>query len=433
MPVAVIFPKFNVERTSGEISSWEVSDGDFVSAGDTLFVVEDDKASVEVECTADGYISGLAELDTEIDVGAVVANIYASKEEIAAAENTAPVAPKAAPVVAEEQPQVVAVPQSSAAPKMANDGINPTPLARKIARDNHLSLAGVAGSGPRGRVQKRDVLALLEQSQKQPQVQPQAAQVATDIGPLHATWYQQGEGVPVVFIHGFGSDYTSWNRMLYGAQYAWPALAVDLPCHGQSPMQVPQDLDACAAAVESTLLAQGVTEMVIAAHSLGSVVAARIAARGNVNVRGLCLYAPAGLSPEISTGFIGGMCRARSKQSILPWLRMLVHDSALISDAFCERALASRDSEEKFAAVNQFALQFFPDQTQRFNVIDDLASVQAPVRVIYGRQDRILNAGCVGNLPDNVAVHLWHDCGHMPQFEHHKQALRILQEVHRSC
>lgn len=435
MPVSVVFPKVNLEKTSGEISSWSVSEGDKVSHGDTLFEVEDDKATVEIDSAESGYIGGLASVGEDIDVGAVVATIYETQEALEAAK-TALTADKpaaaptpAAPVTGDASAPMAMAPRPARTERTGS--VNPTPLARRIARNNGLTIEGIKGTGPRGRVQKRDVIAELERIAQAP-AQPLTVAPPTAVTRLNAVWYQKGEGLPVAFLHGFGADYMSWSGMLSGARYDWPAIAIDLPCHGQSGSYLPADLDSIAADVEATLQAEGVTELVLSAHSLGGAVAARMASRGILRIRALCLFAPAGLSAEINPGFIDGMLRARSIEGLRPWLLQLVEDGSLINDVFCERAMAARASDEKFDTLQRLGHQFFPDATQRFNVMDDLAGYLGPVRVIYGRQDRILPIEATRNLPGNVALHLWDRCGHMPHFEHRRDALRVLEEVRRS-
>ncbi|MGB1148093.1 MAG: lipoyl domain-containing protein, partial [Alphaproteobacteria bacterium] len=110
MSVSVVFPKFNLEKSSGEISNWLVEAGDQVTAGQVLFEVEDDKAAVEVDSPADGFIGGLEPSLTEIDVGAVVAHIFETKEEALAAVKDQPAAaapteaPSSAPTPAPNAP-----------------------------------------------------------------------------------------------------------------------------------------------------------------------------------------------------------------------------------------------------------------------------------------------------------------------------------------
>ena len=139
MPVSVVFPKFNIEKTSGEISNWLVSEGDKVSPGDVLFEVEDDKAAVEVDSTETGFIGELAETGEEIDVGSVVATIFESKEELDAAK-TAPVADVKKSALAESSEPS---PQPLQVAALRSTNVNPTPLARKIARENGIVLDGL--------------------------------------------------------------------------------------------------------------------------------------------------------------------------------------------------------------------------------------------------------------------------------------------------
>ncbi|WP_136442634.1 acetoin dehydrogenase dihydrolipoyllysine-residue acetyltransferase subunit [Pacificoceanicola onchidii] len=434
MPTSVTFPKASLEKTSGEISNWNVSAGDKVSIGDILFEVEDDKATVEVDSPADGYIGQLFETGEEIDVGGVVATIYETREDM----ETEASAPAAAAPVADLQEAAAPVAKAAEnAPQPAPSGkIKSTPLARRIARDNGLSLTGLAGTGPNGRVQKRDVLAALAAPVAAPLTASSPTTTPTmapDAARLNAVWYQKGTGEPVAFLHGFGADVAIWGGLLSGARYDFPAIALDLPCHGASDGETPADLDAIAARVEATLLAEGVREVTLAAHSFGGAVAARLASRGVLRIRALCLFAPAGLSPEINHAFVAAMLRSQSREALRPWLEQLVVDPSLITEAFLERSMAGRATAEKMAALQSFAQTFLPDGTQRFNVTRDLAGYLGPLRVIYGRQDRILPASAAQNLPGNAALHLWDNCGHMPHFEHRRDALRILEEVRRSA
>ena len=440
MAVSVTLPKFNLEKSSGEISAWLVSAGDEVKEGQTLFEVEDDKAAVEVDATASGFIGNLAPEGEEIDVGAVVAEIFESKKQALAAK----AAPDTPDTPAEIAPIAVSPAPDTPVASIAPDSkIRSTPLARRMARDSGLDIEGLVGSGPRGRVQKRDVEAAkadsgllvpvgIEPVQPAPPSQPQSPISSYSGETLHHVWFKQGQGIPVVFLHGFSGESVSWNMMLSGAHHAFPALGVDLPGHGNSPLGVPSNLDDVAEAVEATLAGLGIRQAFLCGHSFGGGVAARIAARGNVMVAGQVLFAPAGLSPTVNGSFIGGMARASTKESLTPWLKQLVQDTSLISEAFVGRTLAGR-SPDKLAALQGFADRFFADSTQCFSIIDNLAATPGPLRVVFGRQDQVLPADATRSLPGNVALQLWDQCGHMPHIEHRAMALNVLQEVYRSA
>lgn len=415
MPVNVLFPKVSLEAASGRIARWCVVDGDAVTAGQVLFEIDNDKAAVEVESPGTGVIRNLTVAETEVDVGSEVARIYASGEAVASAP-------------AKTVESVIAAAPTISAPSVpapiSRKGPNPTPLARRIARERGLSLEGLSGSGPGGRIQRKDVLAHLAA----PAVQDRATE-----RPLHAVWLRRGAGVPVVMLHGFSADHNNWRGLFAGGRSDWPALAIDLPGHGQSPRAIPDHLDEIAEMVEATLAAEQIGPAVLAGHSFGGALAVRLAHRARLDIRGLCLFAPGGLGPEINGPFIDGILRAKAPESLRPWLELLVHDPAAISETFLRAVMQQRGDDGLMDAMRAFAGRFFPDGTQSISVRAELAKLPHLVRVVFGRQDRILPFAATTGLPGNVALHALDACGHMPHIEHPELALRILSEVWRAA
>jgi len=208
-------------------------------------------------------------------------------------------------------------------------------------------------------------------------------------------------------------------------------LALDLPGHGQSPLEIPSDMDALAALVEQTVAGLAEGGMLLVGHSFGGTVATRIAARGVLDLRGLCLFAPAGLGPEINAAFTDGILRAREPSSLRPWLNELVHDSSVISDAFLRAVVELRRNQPLTDAMRAFADRFLPDGTQSHSILPDLAQITLPTRVIFGRNDRILPFAHTAGLPGHVALHALAACGHMPQMEQPALSLRILTDMLR--
>ena len=164
MQVEVILPKVDMDMESGVIAVWKVADGDFVRQGDILFEMETDKSVMEVEAPGTGIIRGLARITGDpVAVGTPVAWIDSN------AEALAPPIPDAieAAVVAASPPAPLRVPgrvapSASAPVETANEeasegGIRATPLARRMARLHDVDLAAVTGSGPRTRIEERDI------------------------------------------------------------------------------------------------------------------------------------------------------------------------------------------------------------------------------------------------------------------------------------
>jgi len=179
MPVEVILPKVDMDMETGTIETWHVREGDQVRQGDTIFEIGTNKAVMEVEAPATGAIRNIrAETGIAIAVGTPVAWIYLDGE--AATDAPAP-AVEAAPT-ATRLPSDIAVPEAAPVSAFATmPGLRATPLARRIARQNAIDLAAVAGTGPRGRIGEVDVRRHLErrprgaQAQETPPASPMVA------------------------------------------------------------------------------------------------------------------------------------------------------------------------------------------------------------------------------------------------------------------
>ncbi len=147
----------------GRLVKWTKKEGDAVKSGDTLAEVETDKAVMELVARADGnLIKVLVPEGTTVPVGNVVAWIGKPGEKVDGAGSTehGAAAPKAAPAPtpapAPARAPAPATPAPVAAPADATR-VKASPLARRIAKDAGVDLKLVEGSGPGGRVIKRDV------------------------------------------------------------------------------------------------------------------------------------------------------------------------------------------------------------------------------------------------------------------------------------
>src|SRR5205807_165300 len=135
------------------VAKWHKRDGDAVKTGETLAEVETDKAVMDLVARADGVLRQVAVAEGQtVPVGSVVAVIAAPGEAVGAAPATAP---KPAPAPAPGSGERGAVP-STAVPLDATR-VKASPLARRIAKEAGVDLKLVTGTGPGGRVTKRDL------------------------------------------------------------------------------------------------------------------------------------------------------------------------------------------------------------------------------------------------------------------------------------
>lgn len=182
-------PALSSTMTEGKIVEWLKQPGDKVARGESVLVVESDKADMDVESFQDGYLAAvLMPAGSTAPVGETIGLIVETEAEIADAQAKAPSAPAAAPAPAPAlapTPAAVQTPAPTPAPAPApvaapapsapvvNDGrIVASPRAKKLASQMGVDLATVRGSGPHGRIQAEDV----EQASGQPISVPRVAE-----------------------------------------------------------------------------------------------------------------------------------------------------------------------------------------------------------------------------------------------------------------
>ena len=187
----IFMPALSSTMTEGKIVEWLKQPGDKVARGESVLVVESDKADMDVESFQDGFLAAvLMPAGSSAPVGETIGLIVETEAEIADAKANAPAAPVAAaapapapapaPTPAAVQaptPSPAPTPAPAAAPVVAapvvNDGrIVASPRAKKLASQMGVDLATVRGSGPHGRIQAEDV----EQATGQPISVPRVAE-----------------------------------------------------------------------------------------------------------------------------------------------------------------------------------------------------------------------------------------------------------------
>ena len=140
MAVDVEIPKIGESITTVFIATWLKQPGDAVEAGESILEIDSDKASMEVPSPASGVIKEImGEEGDEIEIGAIVARI----EEGAVAETSSDSTDEAPP--------------DDSSDADSSDDIKAGPAARQAAEKSGVSLDGVKGSGPRGRITTEDV------------------------------------------------------------------------------------------------------------------------------------------------------------------------------------------------------------------------------------------------------------------------------------
>lgn len=163
MPINVLMPALSPTMTEGTLARWHKKEGDAVEAGELLAEIETDKATMEVEAVDEGTIGKILVADgtSNVKVNAVIAVLLEEGESMDDVDLSALEAPEASEAAPAEETAVEApTPVVEAAAPVSSERVFASPLARRIAEQKNVSLHSVQGSGPHGRIIKRDVESL---------------------------------------------------------------------------------------------------------------------------------------------------------------------------------------------------------------------------------------------------------------------------------
>lgn len=162
----VFMPALSSTMTEGKIVSWQKSPGDRVGKGETVLIVESDKADMDVEAFYEGFLATIIVPEGgTAEVGQTIALIAETEAEIAEAKqkatSTTPAeadpAPAPAPAPATAPEPAMATVTADATPSRRNGRIVASPRARKLAKELKIDLNNLQGSGPHGRIVAEDV------------------------------------------------------------------------------------------------------------------------------------------------------------------------------------------------------------------------------------------------------------------------------------
>ena len=160
MAEVIRMPKMSDTMEEGIIATWLKQEGDSVKTGDILAEVETDKATMELEAYEDGTLLHIGVKEKEAaPINGVIAIIGEPGEDVTALLEEANQAPEeATPTgVLPAAPTYTSVPTSGPTQPSPPNNILASPLAKKMAQEKGYELAGIQGTGERGRIIKRDI------------------------------------------------------------------------------------------------------------------------------------------------------------------------------------------------------------------------------------------------------------------------------------
>ncbi|MGW3994423.1 4,5:9,10-diseco-3-hydroxy-5,9,17-trioxoandrosta-1(10),2-diene-4-oate hydrolase [Amycolatopsis sp. NPDC004772] len=237
----------------------------------------------------------------------------------------------------------------------------------------------------------------------------------------------------VILLHGGGPGASAWSnfgRNLPEFAKHYRTIAVDQPGFGRSdkPTEHPQYFRHSANAVLGLMDALGIERAHFVGNSLGGGAAVRFALNHGKRAGRLVLMGPGGLSvnlfaPDPTEGVknLGRFAAKPSRERMEAFLRIMVHDQALVTDELIDERFAAANTPESLAAMRAMGMSFAqPDTYEEGLLWREAHRLRQRVLLIWGREDRVnpLDGALVAlkTIP-RAQLHVFGGCGHWAQLE----------------
>ncbi|MCE8536581.1 acetoin dehydrogenase dihydrolipoyllysine-residue acetyltransferase subunit [Ruegeria pomeroyi] len=228
---------------------------------------------------------------------------------------------------------------------------------------------------------------------------------------------REGEGVPVILIHGFGGDLDNWLFNIDALAEKAPVHALDLPGHGQSVKAVDNPgLGTMVDAVVQLMDHLNIETAHLVGHSMGGLVSGQVAIDHPGRVASLSLICSAGLGDEINRGYIDGFVGAASRRDLKPVLKDLFADQSLVSRAMVDDLLKYKRLDGVQSFLEALRGNLFADGRQAAGIAAGLSGFSGPVQVIWGAEDAVIPQTHANSIP-GARVTVVEGTGHMVQME----------------
>ncbi len=251
-------------------------------------------------------------------------------------------------------------------------------------------------------------------------------------GRLH--YHEAGDGPPLIMLHGSGPGVTGWGNFegnLPAFAQHFRVLILDMPGFGESDPLPANPMDAAAEALGAFMDGLGLDRADLLGNSMGGIVAARFASEQPDRVRRLCSMGGIGgrnlFSPFPSEGLnlLVEFTENPNRERLISWMRSMVYDPALLTDALIEDRWHRATRPEALAwARRLYSREAIGHVTASANDVvqawSHLPRITAPTLLTWGRDDRVspLDRAILPlRLIPKCELHVFHDCGHWAMIE----------------
>ncbi len=239
-----------------------------------------------------------------------------------------------------------------------------------------------------------------------------------------------GNGLPAIFLHGFGGNGATWLYNLSALQPHADLYALDLPGHGDTTGGMDDvSLQGLSDTIADFIDTVPSEKIHLIGHSLGGAIATRYAVDRPSKIASLSLISCACVRPDFNRDFFRAFIVADTIAALESCLEQSVCSPTLrISDMAASTFRWLRGAGSS-AALGKIAETAILSETAALAPVAGLSGITGRVQVIWGREDRIAPVAHAQFFPPNVAIHLIDNAGHLPHLEASKDVNRLLVEA----
>lgn len=249
----------------------------------------------------------------------------------------------------------------------------------------------------------------------------------------HRIWYQDiGEGQPIIFLHGLGSNSLSWLMTLPAFCNSYRVIAIDHIGHGRSDKPtLPYKITNFVDYLEDFILALGLKHVNLVGNSLGGWIAARLALRRPELVAHLVLVGSAGLQPwpELREKLENVKFAPRTAAEIKSLLSLCFYNKVRYANQFSvivSYLLRSLDdSHTTIEKVIESALD--PNEW----LDGQISQIKAKTLVLWGQEDELMPVEFAHQFAKGISnsqLEIFKQCGHVPQIERAKDFNQVVKD-----
>ena len=266
------------------------------------------------------------------------------------------------------------------------------------------------------------------------------------IGQVKTRYWDEGEGdPPVVLIHGIGCYVENWLPSLGALTERHRVCALDMLGHGRTdkPADAAYGTADLAQFVREFMEVLGIGRAHVVGHSLGGAVATRLALIHPSAVEKLALVASAGFGREVCMELrlctipaVGEVLTRPGRSASVQTLKMCVYDEKHVTEESVDLDLEMASlpgAQRSFLKTLRGCGGFLSGQSKTMYGpnLDGLGSIDVPVLVVWGREDKVIPVGhaeVIAAAGKNVRVEVFDGCGHTPMLERPEAFNELLLE-----